>query len=77
MRFEVTEAARAALVHEGYDPTFGARPMRRTIERRLENELAKRMLGGDFEAGDAIEVDVDAEGNYTFSKVRAAEPVAV
>ena len=77
VRLEVSEAARAALVREGYDPTFGARPMRRTIERRIENELAKRVLGGDFEPGDVIEVGVDAEGNYTFSKVRAPEAVAV
>jgi ATP-dependent Clp protease ATP-binding subunit ClpC len=77
VRFEVTPAAQQALVHEGYDPSFGARPMRRTIERRIENELAKRVLAGDFEPGDAIEVGVDAEGSYTFSKARAAEPLAV
>ena len=77
VRLEVTEAAHAALVREGYDPTFGARPMRRTIERRVENELAKRVLGGNFEPGDAIEVGVGAEGNYTFEKVRAPEAIAV
>ncbi|MCC6237436.1 MAG: AAA family ATPase [Dehalococcoidia bacterium] len=72
VRFEVTEAARAALVREGYDPTFGARPMRRTIERRIENELAKRILNGEFEASETVRVDVDGEGNYVFAKVDAA-----
>ncbi len=70
VRFEVTDAARAALVREGYDPTFGARPMRRTIERRLENELARRLLGGEFEAQDSITVDVDADGEFTFRTTR-------
>ncbi len=77
VRLEISAAARTALVREGYDPTFGARPMRRTIERRLENELAKRVLGGDVESGDAIAVDVDAEGAFTFSKVGAPEAAAV
>ena len=65
--FRVTAEARAALVTEGFDPTFGARPLRRTIQRRVENELARRVLAGEFAEGDVVAVDVDAEGAYTFT----------
>ena len=75
--FRVTEPAKAALVKEGYDPTFGARPMRRTIQRRVENELAKRVLGGDFSEGDIVVVDLDADGEYTFTAEHAREEVVV
>jgi ATP-dependent Clp protease ATP-binding subunit ClpA len=51
--------------------------MRRTIERRVENELARRLLAGEFEANDSVRVDVDDEGGFTFSKVAAPEPAAV
>jgi ATP-dependent Clp protease ATP-binding subunit ClpC len=73
VHFEVTEAARAALVKEGYDPTYGARPLRRTIQRRVENPLAKRVLAGDFAAGDRLRVDIDADGEYTFTRTEAGE----
>ncbi|MPZ98716.1 MAG: AAA domain-containing protein [Dehalococcoidia bacterium] len=66
--FRVTEAARAVLVKEGYDPNYGARPLRRTIERRVENPLAKRVLSGEFEPGDRILVDVDERGEFTFTR---------
>ena len=66
--FRVTPAAKEALVKEGYDPAFGARPLRRTIQRRVENGLARLVLGGEFEEGDCIVVDVDADGEYTFTR---------
>ena len=75
--FRVTEAARAALVKEGYDPNFGARPLRRTIERRIENELAKRVLAGEFDEGDCVVVDIDDGGEYTFAREQAREEVGV
>jgi ATP-dependent Clp protease ATP-binding subunit ClpC len=75
--FRVTEPAKAALVHEGFDPTYGARPLRRTIQRRVENELARRVLGGEFEEGDVVVVDIDAEGAYTFTAEHSREEVAV
>ena len=75
--FRVTEAARAALVKEGYDPNFGARPLRRTIERRVENELAKRVLAGEFDEGDCVVVDIDDAGEYTFAREQAREEVGV
>jgi ATP-dependent Clp protease ATP-binding subunit ClpC len=68
--FAVSDAAREQLVKEGYDPDFGARPLRRTIERRVENPLAKRVLGGEFEAGDRVLVDVSEDGEFTFARER-------
>ena len=61
--FSVSEAARERLVADGYDPEFGARPLRRAIERLLENPLARRVLAGEFEAGDRAVVDVDGSGD--------------
>ena len=75
--FRVTDAAKAALVTEGYDPNFGARPLRRTIERRVENELAKRVLAGEFDEGDCVAVDIDDSGEYTFTREQAREEVGV
>ncbi len=73
--FAVTESAKQALVREGYDPNFGARPLRRTIERRVENELAKRILAGEFDDGDRVVVDVNEQGEYTFAHQREAVTV--
>ena len=71
--FEVTEAAKAELVKEGYDRVYGARPLRRTVQRRIENPLARRILAGDFTEGDTIRVDY-ADGDFTFAKSAAAQP---
>ena len=68
---EVTAAAKKALVKEGYDPAFGARPLRRVVERRVENALAKRILSGDFEDGAHVVVDFKDEA-YTFEKAPAS-----
>ena len=61
---ELTDAAKDELVKEGYDPVYGARPLRRTIERRIENPLAKRILAGEFADGDVVRVDY-ADGEFT------------
>jgi ATP-dependent Clp protease ATP-binding subunit ClpC len=69
---ELTEAAKDWLVDEGYDPAFGARPLRRAVERHIENEIAKRVLSGDFADGDTVEVDA-AGGKLTFAKHATAK----
>jgi ATP-dependent Clp protease ATP-binding subunit ClpB len=71
---QVTDAARAFVAHEGYDPQYGARPLRRAIQRSIENPLAKRLLGGEFLPGDTVHIDV-RDGDLVFEKVAAAEPV--
>ncbi len=70
--FRITEAAKAKLLDEGFDADFGARPMRRIVEKRVENELAKRVIGGEFDDGDCVVVDV-VDGEYTFTREEAAE----
>ncbi|HEV2125168.1 MAG TPA: ATP-dependent chaperone ClpB [Chloroflexota bacterium] len=58
----VSEEAKAYLGREGYDPVFGARPLRRTIQREVENPLARQLLAGELRDGDAVQVDVGADG---------------
>ena len=60
---EVTEAARNWLGEKGYDPLFGARPLRRVIQERLEDSLSEALLRGEFDAGDTIVVDVVTDKN--------------
>ena len=67
---ELTEAAKEQLVREGYDPTYGARPLKRTIQRRVLDPLALRVLEGDFLEGDTVVVDRGADG-LTFEKREA------
>lgn len=72
---QVSPAARMALADEGFDPAYGARPLKRTIQQRIQDPLAMRLLQGEFREGDAVVVDF-ADGEYQFSRVQAAEPVA-
>ncbi|HEY7018373.1 MAG TPA: ATP-dependent chaperone ClpB, partial [Gaiellaceae bacterium] len=76
LRLELTDEARAALAEAGWDPTYGARPLKRAIQRLLENPLALRLLEGEFAEGETIRVDA-ADGGLTFAKAGAAEPAAV
>ena len=68
---EVTEAAKDWLEDEGFDPVYGARPLRRAVERRVENVIAKRILAGEYRDGDTIIVDASADG-LTFARAPAA-----
>ncbi len=72
IEFELTKAAKNEIVREGYDPAYGARPLRRTINRRVENELAKRILSGEVHDGQCVVVDF-ADGKYVFT-AREQEP---
>ena len=63
---ELTEAARKQLAAEGADPAYGARPLRRAFQRRIENPLSKRLLAGDFPEGSTITADY-AAGEFTFA----------
>ncbi len=64
---ELTDAAKEQLVREGYDPTYGARPLKRTIQRRVLDPLALRVLEGEFREGDTVVVDAGGDG-LTFEK---------
>ena len=70
MSIEVTPAARALLVKRGFDPLMGARPLRRTIQRDVEDQLAEKILFGDVKPGQIVLVDVAPEGSeepFTFT----------
>jgi ATP-dependent Clp protease ATP-binding subunit ClpA len=59
---EISERAQMHLADRGYDPIYGARPLKRTIQRELQDPLAMRLLSGEFQPGEAIQVDaVDGE----------------
>ena len=58
IHLEVTDAAKALLGREGYDPTFGARPLKRTIQRLVQDPLALKLLEREFVEGDTVVVDV-------------------
>ena len=69
MGIELTSGAKALLAKRGYDPVLGARPLRRTIQRELEDVLSEKMLFGDLKAGEIILVDVSdetPEATFTF-----------
>jgi ATP-dependent Clp protease ATP-binding subunit ClpB len=76
LSLEITEAAKAVVAEAGWDPTYGARPLKRAIQRLIENPLAVRLLEEDFEAGDTVFVDA-RDGELVFEKAPASEPVAV
>ncbi len=77
---ELTEAAAEYLAEVGYDANYGARPLRRLLQRRVENELSKRLLKGEYRTGDHVLIDYDpnleGESKLTFTKIEQA-PIAV
>ncbi|MEO7102672.1 MAG: ATP-dependent chaperone ClpB, partial [Gemmatimonadaceae bacterium] len=72
LTIELTPAAKHYLAHEGYDAAFGARPLKRTIQRMVQNPLAMAVLEGRFVDGDLIRVDVDSGNHLTFTSEREA-----
>ncbi len=72
----LTEAAKAVLVKEGFDPKYGARPLRRTIERLIENPISDQILEGGFATGDVIEVDAEGDEIMLHTKEQLEEQTA-
>ncbi len=69
LQLVLSDAARKLLAEEGYDPAYGARPLRRVIQQRIENPLAQHLLAGDFGDGDTIHVGVNpAKHDFSFEK---------
>ena len=71
----LTDAARELLGNMGYDPTYGARPLRRVIQKQLTDRLALALLAGEIRAGDAVMVDA-VEGELALEKAGDASAVA-
>jgi len=71
----LTDAARALLAERGWDPVYGARPLKRTIQKLVQDQLAMRLLQGEFAEGDTVEVDA-VDGELTFARKKVPEAVA-
>ncbi|NLX54498.1 MAG: ATP-dependent chaperone ClpB, partial [Planctomycetaceae bacterium] len=67
LTLEVSETARDAIANEGYDPVYGARPLKRVIQQRIQNPLAVELLRGDFREGDTVQID-HRDGQFTFER---------
>ena len=72
---ELTDEAKQLVADAGWDPAYGARPLKRAIQRMIENPLAIRLLEGDFAEGDTVRVDVK-DGELVFERAAAREPAA-
>jgi ATP-dependent Clp protease ATP-binding subunit ClpB len=77
MTLELSEEARTALADSGYDPSYGARPLKRAIQRMIQNPLALAILEGRFNEGDHILATVAGDEQLHFEKVEASAPVDV
>jgi ATP-dependent Clp protease ATP-binding subunit ClpC len=78
MGIELTQSAKELLAKRGYDPVLGARPLRRTIQREIEDQLSEKILFGEVKAGQIIMVDSEGtgkEGKFTFKGVPKPEVV--
>ncbi|MGB8933115.1 MAG: ATP-dependent chaperone ClpB [Anaeromyxobacteraceae bacterium] len=69
---ELTDGAREAVADAGYDPAFGARPLKRALQRMVQDPLATKLLQGEFKAGDRVVVDEGPDGSITFRKAPGA-----
>ncbi len=66
IELEITDAAKEKLAEIGYDPVYGARPLKRTIQKYIQDPLANLILKGEFKEGDTILIDVDEKGDFKF-----------
>jgi ATP-dependent Clp protease ATP-binding subunit ClpB len=73
IRVELSERAKDLLIAEGYDPTYGARPLKRTIQRRVLDPLAMRVLEGEVGEGDVVRIDAPA-GDLRFERADHTVP---
>jgi ATP-dependent Clp protease ATP-binding subunit ClpB len=74
VRLELSDAARTWLVRSGYDPNYGARPLKRAIQRGIETPLAKRILGGEVRDGQTVRIDVDPKDSGLVFRTGVHEP---
>jgi ATP-dependent Clp protease ATP-binding subunit ClpB len=75
LTIELTDEAKEAVAEAGWDPAYGARPLKRAVQRLIENPLALRLLEGEFAEGDAVRVDAQ-DGELVFERAAAADPAA-
>jgi ATP-dependent Clp protease ATP-binding subunit ClpB len=73
MALEISESAKALIAEKGYDPVYGARPLKRTIQRMIQDPLAVKILGGEFAEGDLVKIEADGD-ELVFSRGTPASP---
>lgn len=66
LELEMTDAAKAVIAKKGYDPVYGARPLKRAIQREIQDKLAMKLLEGDFKEGDKVIVDAGPDETLIF-----------
>jgi ATP-dependent Clp protease ATP-binding subunit ClpB len=74
LKLEVSRAARERVAELGTDPQYGARPLKRALQRYVQDPLARRLLAGEFQPGDRVDVDVDRKGDLVFQRAGAPAP---
>ncbi len=74
LTLNATPAALSALADQGYDADFGARPLRRVIQQRVEDPLSDRVLSGEFTDGEMIDIDVSPDGDVELKRAALPEP---
>lgn len=74
--FLLTDAAKAFLAKEGYDPAFGARPLRRAIQKHIEDRLSEELLKGNIKKGDSLNID-EVNGELVVTTVEAPAEVSL
>ncbi len=77
IRLKLSDAARTRLVRSGYDPNYGARPLKRAIQREIETPLAKKIVGGEIREGQTVWIDADPNGTGLSFRTKANQPEAV
>jgi ATP-dependent Clp protease ATP-binding subunit ClpC len=75
LRVEISEAARAWLADEGYDPDFGARPLKRALQKYIESPLSVKILQGEFNEGESVLVDYVEDEGVVFRQIESGTPV--
>jgi ATP-dependent Clp protease ATP-binding subunit ClpB len=70
IRLDLSDAARSHLVRSGYDPNYGARPLKRAIQREIETPLARRILSGEVHDGESVFIDVTSSGQLSFETTK-------
>ena len=73
---ELSNAAKSWMAKDGFDPEYGARPLRRAVQRYIENPISNKLLSGDFKSGDTIVIDLK-DNNIEIKKAKARKPVLV
>ena len=77
IRLSITDKAIEWVAQLGYDPQFGARPLKRVLQKKILNELSKQILAGKINKDDVIKIDIDKNKNFVFENEKSQEEVKI